>query len=71
MCFGFSYVGLIWLIMLFVPNFIWTKNKPQDYEKYESGENKILLAFERAGQIIVTPVALLFTDFIFWLTFLI
>ena len=33
--FGFSYVGLLYLIMLFVPNGIWAKNKPSDYEKYE------------------------------------
>jgi len=63
MRFGFSYIGLIWLIMLFIPNIIWTKNKPQDYEKYVEGENKVLLALERAGQFIVTPVALIFTDF--------
>ena len=63
MSFGFSYIGLIWLIMLFVPNMIWTKNKPQDYEKYTEGENKVLLALERIGQFIVTPVALIFSDF--------
>ena len=57
MRFGFSYIGLIWLIMLFVPNIVWTKNKPQDYEKYTEGENKVLLALERIGQFIVTPVA--------------
>ena len=34
MSFGFSYIGLIWLVLLFVPNIIWTKNKPQDYEEY-------------------------------------
>lgn len=27
--FGFSYVGLIYLLMLFVPNIIWTKCKPE------------------------------------------
>ena len=63
MRFGFSYIGLIWLILLFVPNMIWTKNKPQDYEKYVEGENKVLLALERAGQFIVTPVAIIFSDF--------
>ena len=63
MRFGFSYIGLIWLILLFVPNMIWTKNKPQDYEKYVESENKVLLALERVGQFIVTPVALLFSDF--------
>ena len=76
MSFGFSYIGLIWLIMLFVPNYIWTKNKPQDYEKYAKGENKVLLALERVGQFIVTPVALIFSDFNykgwnFWLTVLV
>ena len=65
MSFGFSYVGLIWLIMLLVPNFIWTKNKPQDYEKFAINENKVLLTLERVGQFIVTPVALIFSDFNF------
>ncbi|MBO4901332.1 MAG: alpha/beta hydrolase [Lachnospiraceae bacterium] len=63
MCLGFSYIGLIWLIMLFVPNFIWAGNKPQDYDKYVVNENKGLLALERAGQFTVTPVALIFSDF--------
>ena len=63
MRFGFSYIGLIWLIMLFVPNMIWTKNKPQDYEKYVESENKVLQAMERLGQFIVTPVSLFFSDF--------
>ncbi|MCR5726733.1 MAG: alpha/beta hydrolase [Lachnospiraceae bacterium] len=65
MCLGFSYIGLIWLIMLLVPNFIWTKNKPKDYEEYVHHENKVLRFFERAGQFIVTPVALIFYDFNF------
>ena len=63
MRFGFSYIGLIWLIMLLIPNFIWTKKKPQNYEKLVEGENKVLLILERVGQFIVTPVALMFSDF--------
>ena len=63
MQFGFSYVGLIYLAMLFIPNGIWTKNQPKGYAEYEAKENKILLAFERVGQFIVTPVAVLFSDF--------
>ncbi|MBR1828764.1 MAG: hypothetical protein IJ781_04550, partial [Atopobiaceae bacterium] len=51
--------------MLLVPNFIWTKNKPQDYEYYAVNENKVLLALERVGQFIVTPAALVFSDFNF------
>lgn len=34
MHFGFSYVGLIYLVMLFVPNLFWTKHKPKDYDEY-------------------------------------
>lgn len=65
MNFGFSYVGLIMLILLFAPNIIWVKNKPKDYEKYAQNENRILLLFERVGQFIVTPVALMFSDYNF------
>ena len=63
MTLGFSYIGLLWLIMLFVPNILWTRNKPSDYDKYEKKENRILLAFERVGQVIVTTAALIFSNF--------
>lgn len=63
MSFGFSYVGLIFLVMLFVPNIIWSKNKPQDYEKYVKNENRVLLVFERMGEALVTCVSLIFSDF--------
>ena len=63
MHFGFSYVGLIYLLMLFIPNIIWTKNQPKDYEKYSKNENKILLVFERAGEVLVTCLVLIFKDF--------
>ena len=65
MRFGFSYIGLIWLIMILIPNFIWIKNKPNDYEKYVVNENKLLLVLEKAGAAIVTCVALMFSDFNF------
>ena len=61
--FGFSYIGLIWLLMLFVPNIIWTKNKPSGYEESEKKENKLLLIFERFGQALVTVSVLIFSDF--------
>ncbi len=63
MNFGFSYVGLIFLVMLFVPNLFWTKNKPIDYEKYAANENKLLLIFERTGEVLVTCSALIFSNF--------
>jgi hypothetical protein len=58
---GFSYVGLIYLLMLFIPNIIWSRNLPKDYDP--SQENKILLLFERIGQICCTASILIFSDF--------
>lgn len=60
---GFSYVGLIFLVMLMVPNMIWTKNQPKDYEKYVGNEKKVLLAFERIGEVLVSCAVLIFSDF--------
>lgn len=61
--FGFSYIGLVFLLMLFIPNIIWTKHKPKDYEKYVGNENKILLLLERTGEILVCGISLIFSDF--------
>jgi len=61
--FGFSYIGLIYLLMLFIPNIIWTKNLPKDYDKVVVNENKILLLFEKVGQVLVTCCAVMFSDF--------
>ena len=60
---GFSYTGLIFIAMLMIPNLIWTKNQPKDYEKYAANENKALQIFERVGEILVTCCALIFSDF--------
>lgn len=60
---GFSYVGLAYLIMLMLPNIIWTKNKPLDYEKYVGNENRVLSVLERIGEVLVSCFALIFSDF--------
>lgn len=60
---GFSYVGLTFLAMLFIPNIIWAKNQPQGYNP--ENENRILLAFERLGEALTTTLALIFDDFNF------
>lgn len=59
--FGFSYVGLIFLLMLTVPNLIWTKHLPQGYDP--GTENRFLVICERIGQILVTCTALMFSNF--------
>lgn len=61
--FGFSYIGLIYLLMLFLPNLFWTKYKPEHYEEYAKNENKILLTFERVGQILVCVNVIIFSNF--------
>ena len=63
MHFGFSYVGLIYLALLMVPNLIWMRNKPEHYEQYAGNENRALLAFERIGEALVSAVSLVFSDF--------
>ena len=59
--FGFSYVGLVYLAMLFIPNIIWTRNKPRGYDG-SAPENRTLLALERAGECLVCALVLLFSD---------
>jgi hypothetical protein len=49
--------------MLFVPNIIWTKNTPKDYESYAKNENKVLLILERIGEVLVSTLVLIFSDF--------
>ena len=58
--FGFSYIGLIYMILLEVPNIMWARRKPEGYDP--SGENKVLLIFERVGQVLCTVTILFFSD---------
>ncbi len=58
--FGFSYIGCLFLLLLFIPNLLWTKNRPQGYSP--SGEIKVLSALEGTGQVLVTSMALCFAD---------
>ena len=58
---GFSYIGLLFLLMLFIPNIIWSKRKPQGYTSDK--ENKVLLFFERLGEVLTCCCSLIFSDF--------
>ena len=59
--FGFSYIGLIYMLMIQIPNIMWARRKPEGYDP--SGENKVLLVFERGGQALCTASILLFSDY--------
>ncbi len=60
---GFSYGGLLFLLALMIPNLIWSKYKPKNYEVYAARESKVLLVFERIGEVLVTIILLCFKDF--------
>ena len=58
---GFCVTGFLFLVMLFVPNIIWVrKGQPAGYDESVQNENKILLMFERIGQVLVTTAFLIF-----------
>ena len=59
--FGFSYIGLIFLLLLFIPNMVWTRKKPEGYTS--EGESRIFLFFERIGEASVTICVLIFDNF--------
>lgn len=59
--FGFSYIGLLFLLMLFIPNIIYASDKSTF--KPTLAENKVLVWLERVGQALVTTIVLIFSDF--------
>ena len=61
--FGFCITGLIFLIMLIVPNIIWAKMKPEGYEAASEKENKVLLLLERIGEVLMTVILVIFPAF--------
>jgi hypothetical protein len=60
MQFGFSIIGVVFLAMLFIPHIKWAKDQPLGYEELSKRENKTLLMFERAGQVLATCSAVVF-----------
>ncbi len=58
---GFSYIGFLFLLLLIIPNLVWTRKQPQGYSA--ENENKQLAIFERTGEVLTTCCALVFSDF--------
>lgn len=54
---GFSWLGALFLLALIVPNLLWTRRKPRDYDP--SHEDRRLTLLERIGQVWVTCGVLL------------
>lgn len=59
--FGFSYIGLLFLLMLFIPNIIYATDKSTS--KPTLDENKVLVWLERIGQALLTTIVLIFSNF--------
>lgn len=49
--------------MLFIPNMIWAKKQPEGYAELAENESKLLLVFERVGQVLTTASALMLNDY--------
>lgn len=56
---GISVTGIVFLLMLFIPNIIWSKNQPAGYEESAKHENKLLLGLERTGEALVSTLVLI------------
>lgn len=56
---GFSYLGLIFLFMLFIPNIIFSQSICDELKELMASENKVLLVLERIGEGLAT-ISLLF-----------
>ena len=59
--FGFSYIGLILLVLILAPNVVFTRFGPTDMITFE--ENRVLVILERVGQALCFALVLLFDDF--------
>ena len=53
---GISYIGIIWILALFIPNIIFIKNRPADFDKL-GAEDKILGILEKIGQVGITMIS--------------
>jgi len=60
--FGFSIVGVIFLVMLFAPNILWAKRPPIGYKELARRENKVLLILERIGEVACSVCAVIFVS---------
>jgi len=58
--FGLSYVGIAYLVALWVPNIVWARQRPTWHDP--SGENRMLAVFERVGQVLCTGAILVFDN---------
>lgn len=61
--FGFSYIGAVFLMLLFVPNILFARRMPAGYDALSRSEPRKMRLFERAGEVLCTTCAVIFSDF--------
>jgi len=52
-------MGCAFLALLLVPNLLWTRNRPKDYETCVTRESRGLRCLERTGEVLVSGLAVL------------
>lgn len=58
---GFSYIGLVFLLLLILPNILFAKRMPREYTS--ANESRFLRCLERLGEALTSACLLLFSDF--------
>jgi len=61
--FGFSYIGLFYLVMLLVPEILRDGRMPADHRSCEKKESVLLQLPEKLGGVLVCVCVLIFSDF--------
>src|SRR4051812_27394013 len=59
---GFSNIGFVYLLLLFIPNLLWWRFRKADAIDQAVRENRLLLFCERVGQVSTTTCALVLWD---------
>ncbi len=59
MNFHLSWLGVVYMLATIGPNLIWTRHKPEDYDKYVVRESALLRALERTGETLVACTVLI------------
>lgn len=61
--FGFSYIGLSFLLLLLIPNIIWSKHQPKNDAQYVKQENRYLRILERIGEVVISCLLVICKNF--------
>lgn len=55
--FGFSWLGVAFVVALFVPNIVWARRRPRSADP-QWGQSTVMLSLERLGQVLICAAAI-------------